>query len=524
MLSLRPYQSEAVDSIYKHFQQKSTNPLVVLPTGAGKSLCIAQFVKEVMQSDPNHRIIMATHVRELVSQNFEELLGHYPECDAGIYSAGLGARNHSARVLFCSIQSIYSKAALLNWCDLLIIDEVHLLPFKGEGMYRTFIKDMLRFNAAMKVIGFTATPFRMKGGWLHKGDGALFSDISYEANVLDLVEQGYLARLVAKPMKTQMDVSNVPTSGGEFVAKHLEVAVDLPDITRSAVQEIVEYGKDRKTWLVFGAGVSHCEHIRDEIKSHGISAECIFGNTPKKDRNRIVADHKSGKLRALVCRFVGTTGYNCKSIDLIADMAPTQSAALHVQKLGRGTRLFANKNDCLVLDFGGNVRTHGAIDQVKPHQPRSRDPDEETEAPVKTCPECGVFVRIQDMECPDCGFLFPKPKPKIDTSASLLAPMTDRTPKRVSVDKVLYSRHNKIGSPPSVLVQYFCGFQVHKEWVPIENPKGRRFAVQWWNRRSRLPVPSTVEKALEASELLTRPKEITVAPNGKYTRVIDVHF
>ena len=526
MLCLREYQREAVTSIYSYFREKSGFPIVVLPTGAGKSLCIADFVRGVMQADPNHKILIATHVKELVSQNFQEMLSYYPECDAGIYSAGMNSKNHVAKVIFCSIQSIYKKADLINWCDLLIIDEAHLVPFKGQGMYRSFIDDMHRYNPKMKVIGFTATPFRMNGGWLHKGDGALFTDICYEADILDLVEQGYLCRLVSKATQTQLDVAGVPMKNGDFVQSKLQIAVDLPEITKACVKEIVHWGKSRKTWLVFGSGVEHCKHIRDEIRSHGISAECIFGDTPKIERDQIVKDHKSGALKAMVCRFVGTTGYNCKSIDLIADMAPTQSPSLHVQKLGRGTRLSPGKSDCLVLDFARNVQEHGAIDQVRPHQPKPRDPDQETEAPVKTCPECGSFVRIQDMECPDCGYQFPPPSPwsKIKPNASTLAPMSSRQPERVPVDEVIYSRHTKIGASPSVLVQYRCGIKIHKEWVPIENPNGRPFAVKWWSTRTRLPVPSTVDQALQLTDLLMRPKEITVAPNGKYTKVIDVHF
>ena len=524
MLSLRPYQKEAIDSIYGYFRKKSGNPIVVLPTGAGKSLVCADFVKGVMEADPNQRILIVTHVRELVSQNFEEMIGHYPECDAGIYSAGLNSRNSDARVLFCSIQSIYNKADLINWANLIIIDECHLLPFKGEGMYRSFINDMLRYNKRLKVIGLTATAFRMQGGWLHKGEGALFTDIAYEANILDLVEQGYLCRLTSKSMETKLDVTGVKKSGGEFVGKHLEIAVDLPHITKAAVSEIVHWGANRKTWLVFGSGIDHCNHIRDEIRSHGISAECVFGNTPKTERNRIIKAHKDMSLRALVCRFVGTTGYNCKSIDMIADMAPTQSPSLHVQKLGRGTRTFTGKTSCLVLDFAQNISRHGAIDQVNPHQPGKRSEDEETQAPVKTCPECASFVRIQDMECPDCGFIFPPPQIKIKTTSSDLAPMSDLAPKRVEVSDVQYSRHNKIGAPPSVLVQYRSGLKIYREWVPIENPNARRHAVSWWQKRTRLPVPNTVEQALETAPLLIQPKEITVSAGGKYPKVLDVHF
>ena len=524
MLSLRPYQKEAIAAIYDYFRKKSGHPIVVLPTGAGKSLVCADFVKGVMEADPTQRILIVTHVQELVGQNFEEMIAHYPECDAGIFSAGLGCRNHQAQVLFCSIQSIYNKADLINWANLIIIDECHLMPFKGEGMYRSFINDMLRYNKRLKVIGLTATAFRMQGGWLHKGEGALFTDIAYEADILDLVQQKYLCRLTSKSTETKLDTTGVPKKGGEFVAKKLELAVDLPHITKAAVEEIVYWGANRKTWLAFGSGVEHCKNIRDEIASHGVSAECIFGNTPKRERNDIIRAHKAQELRAMVCRFVGTTGYNCKSIDLIADLAPTQSPALHVQKLGRGTRLFPGKDNCLVLDFAQNIARHGAIDQVNPHQPRKRDEDEETEAPVKTCPECAEFVRIQDMECPECGYVFPPSAPKIATTSSTLAPMSDHTPKRLEVSDIKYSKHEKVGAPPSMLVQYLSGLKIYKEWVPIENPSGRRFAASWWRKRTQGPMPSNVGEALEVAPLLVQPKEITVSVSGKYPKVLDVHF
>ena len=186
---------------------------------------------------------------------------------------------------------------------------------------------------------------------LHEGDNALFTDIAYEVTVRDLIDQGYLSPLISKEPKTRLDVSGVATRGGEFVAQDLAAAVDQEAITRAAVAEVIEYGKDRKSWLVFCAGVEHARHVAEEFRRRGISCDTIFGNTPKQERNRIVAAFKRGEIRALVSMGVLTTGFNAPAVDLIALLRPTKSVGLYVQMVGRGTRLAAGKENCLVLRF-----------------------------------------------------------------------------------------------------------------------------------------------------------------------------
>jgi len=384
MLTLRPYQQAAITAIYGYFETNTGNPLVVISTAGGKSLVMAAFIEGVLKVWPDQRILIVTHVRELIAQNHAEMLGLWPEAPAGIYSAGLGKREVQARILFAGIQSIHRRAQEIGHTDLVLIDEAHLIPGKSKTMYRCFLDALSAINPALKVIGLTATPFRLDSGMLHEGDAALFTDIAYEAPVRDLIDLGSLSTLVSKQPKTRLDVSSVGTRAGDFIPRDLAAAVDQEAITRAAVTEIIEYGKDRRSWLAFCSGVEHSRHVAEEFQRRGIRCETIFGDTPKDERNAIIAAFNRGDIRALASMGVLTTGFNAPAVDLIALLRPTKSAGLYVQMVGRGTRLAPTKENCLILDFAGNVRRHGPIDLVRP---KRQGEGSGGEAPTKVCPE-----------------------------------------------------------------------------------------------------------------------------------------
>jgi DNA repair protein RadD len=267
MMLLRPYQRAAIDALYDYFSGNAGNPLVVMPTGTGKSVVIASFIREAIHAYPETRILMLTHVKELIQQNFQALLNMWPEAPGGIYSAGLSRRDIHAQVLFAGIQSIHKRAARVQRCDLVIIDEAHLLSRTDGSMYRAFLSELNSINAGMlKVVGFTATPYRMDSGLLHVGKDRVFTDIAYSVPILDMIAQGYLSTVIPKQTQTQLDVSSVGTRGGEFIAKDLEAAVDRDEVTRAAVAEIVQHGAERGSWLVFCSGVDHALHVRDAIR------------------------------------------------------------------------------------------------------------------------------------------------------------------------------------------------------------------------------------------------------------------
>lgn len=522
MMALRPYQHTAIDAIYGYFAEKAGHPIVVIPTAGGKSLVMAAFIREVLEQWPDQRILIVTHVRELISQNFAELLRLWPEAPAGIYSAGLGKRDLGARILFAGIQSIHRKAYGVQQADLVLVDEAHLIPRSADTMYRGFLDDLTVINPHLKIVGLTATPYRLDSGMLHRGEDALFTDIAFEVSVRELIDQGYLSPLISKSSATQLDVKGVGTRGGEFIQSQLQAAVDRDDVTRAAIDEVVAYGAERRSWLAFCSGVDHAEHVAQAIRARGISCATIFGHTPKAERDRVVAAFKRGEIRALASMGVLTTGFNAPAVDLIAMLRPTKSAGLYVQMAGRGTRLAQGKTDCLVLDFAGNVARHGPIDAVNPREPGAGG----REPPVKTCPDCRSILPAATRTCPDCGHVFPPPEPKIEATASSLAVLSSGKPKWVTVSDIGYCRHEKPGKPPSLRVDYRCGLVLHREWVCIEHSGfPREKAVAWWRRRApELPVPMTVEDALAHAERLRVPAEIAVRPSGRFTEVVDARF
>ena len=208
MRELRKYQVEAIDALYRYFSEKNGNPLIVLPTGTGKSLVIASFIKKAIVEYPKTRILMLTHQRELIEQNAKELRNEWNDAPLGIYSAGLGLRSVH-QITFAGIHSIYKKLDRLGIIDIIIIDEAHTISRNANTMYGKLINNLRNKNHHLKLIGFTATPYRLDSGYLHKGKGAIFNDIAYEYSVATAVDEGFLCEPVPKKMATYLDVSNV---------------------------------------------------------------------------------------------------------------------------------------------------------------------------------------------------------------------------------------------------------------------------------------------------------------------------
>jgi DNA repair protein RadD len=408
-------------------------------------------------------------------------------------------------------------------CDLVLIDEAHLIPRSSNTMYRRFLDGLKRLNPAMKVIGLTATPYRLDSGLLHEGKDAIFTDVAFEASVRELIDDGYLASVISKPMATQIDVTGVGTRAGEFIAKELEAAVDKDSITQAAVDEIITFGEDRKSWLVFCAGVDHAHHVRDAIRARGVSCETIVGETASAQREALINDFKACRIRCLTNANVLTTGFNAPGVDLIAMLRPTKSAGLYVQIVGRGCRLAPGKEDCLVLDFAGNIARHGPIDAIKPKRPKA---GEDGQAPTKVCPDCHSVVHAAVRECPDCGHIFPPPQVQLDAHASTLDVLSSGEPQWLPVTAVQYTRHIKPGKPPSMRVDYLSGLSSHSEFVCFEHPGyPRQKAASWWARRAPgLPVPKRVDDALALHTRLRAPAHIAVRPSGRYTEVVGARF
>lgn len=556
-MKLRPYQNEAVDALYKYLEECDRNGVIILPTGTGKSILIAEPARHFVSNYTQPRIIVATHSQELVGQNFQELIRLWPEAPAGVYSAGLGQRNTRERILFVGIQSVFDKAYLLQRCDILFVDEAHTISRKDETMWGQFIGELMTINPRMRVIGLSATAFRMDSGSIVGGEGALFQDIIYEYNILDAFNDGYLCEVIPKNMGTKLDVSGVHKRGGEFIEKELQAAVNIDAITRAAVDEIFDWGHNRRAWLIFGSGVEHAIAISEEITRRGVECAYITGKTPKPERAATIAAFKAGRIRALANNKVLTTGFNVPGIDLIADLNPTMSAGLFVQKVGRGTRpVYAPgydlettegrlaamsasvKPNCLLLDFANNLPRHGHIDKIKGKAP----PTGGGIAPIKPCPGrlpdatlCATVLHAAVMLCPVCGHRFPEPELKIVPVANDHAVLSTQEQRKIKpVRSIRYNLHKKAGGVDSLRVEYLHeDLSKTNEWICLQHNPGsiaQQKAKAWWKRRTEgtalahMPLPQTIREALPlCGELLTA-YELVVVKEGKFDRIIGYAF
>lgn len=533
MIVPRPYQSEAVEAVYEHLRTKDNNPCVVLPTGTGKSLVLAQIAKDSVEKW-NGRVLILAHVKELLEQNADKIRKLCPELKIGIYSAGLRSRDTTEQVIVAGIQSVYNKACELDAFDLVIVDEAHLISSEGDGMYRTFLADMKVINPHVRVIGLTATPFRLKGGLICKPENIL-NEICYEAGLKEMIQQGYLSPLISRAGRAEANLANLHIRGSEFISDEVAAAMDNDALVTSACREIVELTRDRKSVLIFTASVDHCKHVAEKIQAFsGKECAIVTGDTSPAERAEIIARFKGEfipadlfgtpkpPLKFLANVNVLTCGFDAPNTDCVVMLRPTNSPGLLIQCAGRGTRLSpeTGKTNCLFLDYGGNILRHGPLDMIKVKEPGS---GKGGDAPAKKCPQCLALIHAGYTACPECGYVFP-PKENNDkmtqtaSSAGVISGQVDYTDYEVL--DVYYCVHEKRGADPdapkTMRVDYQVGFNEFKsEWVcPEHTGYARGKFEKWWHERAALgcPMPGSAREAVSLANegLLAAPESITV--------------
>ncbi|OKP05597.1 putative helicase [Xenorhabdus eapokensis] len=384
--TLRSYQQEAVDATIRYFRQHSDPAVIVLPTGAGKSLVIAELAKLA-----HGRVLVLAHVKELVAQNHSKY-GAYG-LDADIFSAGLNQKQSAGKVVFGSIQSIARNLDCFNHhFSLLIIDECHRISDNENSQYQQIIQQLRKNNPQLRILGLTATPYRLGAGWIYqyhyhgmiRGDErSFFRDCIYELPLRYMIKHHFLVspeRLDIPVM--QYDFSQVRTSQqGIFNEAELNREIKRQKrITPHIIRQIVEYAQARKGVMIFAATVEHAKEIVQLLPAG--QAALVSADTPPSERDRLITAFKEQQLRYMVNVAVLTTGFDAPHVDLIAILRPTESVSLYQQIVGRGLRLFPDKKDCLILDYAGNPH-----DLYTPEVGNSK-PNSQSQPVQVFCPIC----------------------------------------------------------------------------------------------------------------------------------------
>ena len=573
-IELRWYQEEAVQALFDFFNDpvrahslEPANPLVCLPTGTGKSVVFAEFFRRALMLYPSTRALMATHVKELIAQNAKKMLELWPLAPLGIHSAGLKSRDTMQPLIFGGVQSMVGKYPLFGRRDLLGIDEAHLLSPNSDTSYVKLIEELTKgpagatvnshnINPYLKVIGLTATPYRLGLG--HMTNGPIFTHVVYDLCNIEgfnrLIAEGFLSPLIAKRTATTLDVSNVGMSQGEFKQGELQEAIDKETITYAALKEAVEAGQDRASWLIFASGIEHAEHIAEMLNNiFGISTVCLHSKKGEGENTEALDAWKTGKVRAAVSMNKLTTGVDHPACDFIIMLRPTMSPGLWVQMLGRGTRpfdwyklspkdqlLYAYfkgfvKQNCLCLDFAGNTRRLGPINDPVIPRPKGKGPP--GDAPVKICDKCGTFNHASARECILCGheFTFAENINRNSSGLDLLRSDLPQIEPYEVKHMVLTSHESKRSGRSSIKVAYYCGLRTFFEYISVESDvrffrhKSRdwfrqRFHYQWKGMTWDEDVPRTNDEVLAMAHELRKPARINVWVNKQTPEIMGYEF
>lgn len=585
--TLRYYQQEAANAVLESLATSRDNIAVEIPTGGGKTPIIATLCKTFARN--GYRTLVLAHRAELLSQAVDKLRVWAPETRVSLYSAGLGERDLTAQVVVAGIQSIYDKADDLTRygvIDVVIVDEAHLIPASGEGMYRTLIDALKHMNPSLNVVGLTATPYRLTSGEIC-GPDKILNRIVYRVGVSELVDGGFLSKLISKAPPVDVDFDEIPIKRGEFERQAVDEAYS--SIVASATRDIVRYTHNRQSVLVFCSSVETANEVARQIAiitGDRDAVATIFGDTPRAERDDIIRrfsrktlwqnlfGEQEKPIKYLVNVDVLTTGFDAPNVDCVALMRPTASPGLYYQMVGRGLRLDENKTDCLVLDFGGNLRRFGPIDKIEPPKkgkPRGDGPKQkicprcfsalennalfcntcryEFEPPNEDflCPACEARNARVNRFCVSCGFELPHVTrgANLDETADFNSAVLSSEERQVlydgiqktpifeePVETVRYVKHTGKSGKSCLMVSYVLRSGVKiADFVCFEHAGlPRQNAAKWWVARSSFrPIPQTVADAVEFIEtagvaeptsVKYRPGEVSDDKRKRYPRLV----
>lgn len=523
----REYQANCVSSWLDAFESPECSPLVAVPTGAGKTVIMCEFIVQWLESHPDHNVLVLSHTQEILRQNHAALLEYFPAFGVGIYSAGLESKR-VRKITVGGIQSVYKYPEKFKNTDICIVDEAHAINHEDRGMYRKF------FNKVSCLVGgMSATVFRMGHGYIHKGDDTLFNHLAYDLTSIKhfnkLVEDGYLTKLLSKATDFELDSSKVKKAAGDYNLKDLSKTHDRHAITKAAIQETLAIGERYKKWLVFAIDIAHADNICAELRANGIDAD-VMHTRMEQDRIAVVDRFKYQGTRALVSVGMVTTGFDAPNVDLLVVLRPTLSTVLHVQMVGRGLRTAPGKSHCLVLDFAGNTALLGPInDPIIPQRSVRKGSGVTAEGfkPTKNCPKCKCINHARAYKCDNCKYIFPVKSPRLKVNPDgtpVVAEKAGEGKDWLPVLHVHYAIHNKSGKPPSLKVTYICGVRTISEWVCLNHTGfAKAKADKWLSRREPTCNIFTTEMAYHRRHKIAKPLRIKVQ-EGRYTNVVDYDF
>lgn len=559
MIVLRDYQDFAYPAWLKWIRAGKGDPLLLYPTGVGKSVILADIQMQALREWPQLRTMTMTHSKQLVRQDHMKLKEFWPMAPVGIYCDGLNKKEHWLPITIGSIQSCHNLASLFGHIDLFFIDEAHLISLKEASMYRKFIKELRVINPNMVVTGLTATGWRGGQGWLWEGEGALFSGAAVDACSMNafnwFLDQGYIIPPHSAKNAFKYNMDGVSVQGGEYNQKEAEEAVNKPKLNERVVIAALEEFQNYHVGMTFGQGINHVVELSKLYNHYGCKACFVHSKMGGKEVDATVAAFLGGEYEMIVNNGILTTGFDDPRVDFMSIDRAMKSSQLWIQILGRGTRpLYApgfdlrtregrlaaigasTKHHFRVMDFAANIESLGPINDPVIPKPKGarRTPGD---APIRICPNCGTYNHASVPACSHCGLEFPRREKLTDEASTAtilkvtkvppLPPAAEYT--SFDVDHITYANHHKRGSlNPCLKMTYQCGLRSFVAWsFPQGNPGQRAAFAKLWLERANCDIediPQTVSDALRDSDTLRVPRSITVVINRPNPEVVGYEY
>ena len=424
---LKPYQEIAVDDAATALD-KHKNTIVVAPTGAGKTIMLSALVGKRFKV--GNKVLVLQHRDELVRQNKTKFSRVNPDITTSIVDGS--EKDWSGSTIFSMVQTLSRENNLsnINHFDLVVVDESH---HAVADTYMRIINKVKEANNSVEIVGFTATPNRGD----KKGLKKVFTNCSHQIEISTLIREGFLVppKTFVIDVGVQKDLANVRKTVTDFDMSEVEKIMNKRAINEKIVAEWQDKAETRKT-VVFCSTINHAQDVCDEFRRANIRAEIVTGDTPAEERKQILKDLEHGDVQVVVNVAVLTEGFDAPPISCIVLTRPCSYKSTMVQMIGRGLRTVSQeeypgliKKDCIVLDFGTSVLTHGSLDEGV-----NLDGDAHLNAgatPLKICPECQSEVPLSSRECPICGHEFGgEEKEALENFTMTEVDLIDRSPFR----------------------------------------------------------------------------------------------
>lgn len=404
-LTARPYQEEAIQAVIYHVKKRLSPCIVELPTGSGKAYVVSRLAGFFSEMAPSKKVLCIAPNRELVEQNHETYTIQY-EFPASIYCASAGKKCIRCQVIFCSPQSTLKNIEKIAHMGVsaIILDECQMITESVKKLIKSVLEYRINdklVNDKCRIIGTTATPYRMGTGYIYAIDATgeedivldetkayepYFSKLVYRVLTGDLINDSYLSQLKIGVIDSQYDTSDLKINGmGKFTSQSVEKVFSGNTKTERIIKEVIEKSKGKMGTMIFASTISHAEEIMTHLPS---DSKLVTGKLKKNERTEIVNSYKRREFQFIVNVDVLTVGVNFPHVDVIAVLRATESAGLFQQIIGRELRLHPDKEFALLLDYAENIERHKLQSDIFTPEINARVKSGESPEISVTCPAC----------------------------------------------------------------------------------------------------------------------------------------